>query len=194
MATPLPSEEVFEKLLLCLSPDRERAGEEYELLRLRLLKYFRLRACLCAEELADEVLNRMAQKVDAGEPIREVTKYCYGLAHWVWMEYRRDPKTKHLSFDELPLMPVVMPDPLVEQEKWNCFQHCLQRLTADERQVIVNYWDHDQQSDVIARREMATRLGISPTALRIRVSRSKNKLKECYLNCLENGQNTMKRS
>src|SRR5215212_7380200 len=80
MATSPPTQEVFDKLLLCLAPDRERAGEEYELLRFKLLEYFRARACFCDEELADEVLNRLAQKVAAGEPIREIRKYCYGLA------------------------------------------------------------------------------------------------------------------
>ncbi len=188
MSTPPPTQEVFDKLLLYLAPDRERAGEEYELLRLRLLTYFRSRACLCAEELADEALNRLAQKIADGEPIREITRYCYGLAHWVWMEYLRDPKTKHTSFDELPLMTVIMPDPLLLQERMDCFKRCLKRLTAEERLMIVSYWDHDQQSDSTARREIAERMGISPTALRIRISRGKNKLKECYSNCMEKGQ------
>jgi len=188
MSTPPPTQEVFDKLLLCLATERERAGEEYELLRLRLLTYFRSRACLCAEELADEVLNRLAQKVAAGENIREMTRYCYGLARWVWVEYRRDPKARHTSFDELPLIPALPPDQLLQQERSDCFQHCLHRLTEEERQMIVNYWDHDQLSDSAARREMAARLGISPTALRIRVSRGKNKLKECYSDCLEKGR------
>jgi DNA-directed RNA polymerase specialized sigma24 family protein len=188
MSTPPPTQEVFDKLLLCLDPDRERAGEEYEMLRLRLLTYFRSRACLCAEELADESLNRLAQKVAAGEPIREMTRYCYGLARLVWMEYLRDPITKNTSLDDLPALPTLMPDPLLQQERLDCFQHCLRRLTAEERQLIVSYWDHDQQSDSAARREMAARLGISPTALRIRVSRGKKKLKDCYYNCLETGR------
>ena len=140
-----------------------------------------------------KALNRLAQKVAAGEPIREITRYCYGLAHWVWVEYRRDPKARHTNFDELLVLPVVSPDPLLQQERWDCFRHCLQSLPAEERQMIVSYWEHDQQSDSVARREMATRLGISPTALRIRISRSKNKLKDCFLTCLEKGQNILKR-
>jgi hypothetical protein len=59
MPNALPTQEAFERLLLCLNPDRKRAGEEYELLRLKLIKYFSLRACLGAEELADETLNRL---------------------------------------------------------------------------------------------------------------------------------------
>src|SRR5262245_44003529 len=188
MSTPPPTQEVFDKLLLCLATERERAGEEYELLRLRLLTYFRSRACLCAEELADEVLNRLAQKVAAGEPIREMTRYCYGLARWVLVEYHREPKTRHTSVDELPLLPTLTPDQLLEQEPSECFHQCLQQLTEEERQMIVRYWDHDQQSDSAARREMAARLGISPTALRIRVSRGKNKLKDCFSNCIEKGR------
>jgi len=194
MATPPPTQEVFDKLLLCLAPDCDRAGEEYELLRLRLLEYFRSRACLRAEELADEVLNRLAQKVAAGEPIREVPRYCYGLARWIRMEYLRDPKNKHTNFDDLPVIPVLPPDPLLEQERLNCFKHCLQRLTAEEREVVIGYWDHEEQSNSEVRRDMAARLGISPTALRIRISRSKKKLKACYDDCLERGLAALKRT
>src|SRR5262245_41567772 len=63
MATPLTFQETFDKLLIRLNPDRERAGEEYELLRLKLLTYFRSRAYLRAEDLADETLNRLAKKI-----------------------------------------------------------------------------------------------------------------------------------
>lgn len=185
--TPPPTQEVFDKLLFTLDADRERAGEEYELLRLKLLEYFRSRACLGAEELADETLNRLAQKIATDEPIREVTRYCYGLARWIWMEYRRDPKAKHTNLDEVLALSVPVSDPIIQQERQSCIQHCLQHLTAEERETVVSYWDHDQQSNAHARREMATRLGISATALRIRISRSKNKLQACYVNCLENG-------
>jgi len=175
MATLPPTQEAFDQLLLCLNPDRERAGEEYELLRLRLLEYFRARACQHADELADETLNRLARKVASGEVIREMARYCYGLARWVWIESRRDPETKHVTLDDAPLPPVVLPDHLLEKERLACFRHCLQELTVEERELMVSYWEHDQQPHSTARRELAESLGISPVALRIRVSRIKTK-------------------
>jgi DNA-directed RNA polymerase specialized sigma24 family protein len=173
--------------LLCLHPDRERAGEEYELLRLKLLEYFRSRACLYAEELADEALNRLAKKVAEGEEVRDVLRYCYGLARWVWVEHARRPEVNRVSFDDLPVAPFVLQESLVRKEREACFQHCLGGLTEKERELVVEYWDHEDQSHRDARREMAERLQITLTALRIRVSRIKDKLQACFSDCLERG-------
>lgn len=194
MATLPPTQEVFDQLLLCLNPDRERAGEEYELLRLKLLEYFRARSCQHADELVDETLNRLARKVAGGEEIREMGRYCYGLARFVWKESLRDPKNKLDPIDDAPLPPVVTPDRLIEKERLACFQHCLQSLTVEERELMVSYWEHDEQPHSTVRRELAARLGISPVALRIRVSRIKNKFKACFANCLERGLADLKRS
>jgi DNA-directed RNA polymerase specialized sigma24 family protein len=170
-----------------LHPDRERAGEGYELLRLKLVEYFRSRACLYAEELADETLNRLTKKVAEGEVIRDTLRYCYGLAHWVWVEHLRRPEVNQMSFDDLPVAPFVLPYSLVRKEREACYQHCLRELPAKERELVVEYWDHENQSHRDARREMAERLQITLTALRIRVSRIKDKLQACFSDCLERG-------
>jgi DNA-directed RNA polymerase specialized sigma24 family protein len=192
MATPPPNQENFEKLLAFLHPDRERAGEKYELLRLKLVEYFRSRACLYAEELADETLNRLAKKVAEGEEIRDTLRYCYGLARWVWMEHSRRPEVNNMSFDDLPVAPFVFQDSLVRKEREACFQHCLRGLLAKERELVVEYWDHENRPHRDARREMAERLQITPMALRIRVSRIKDKLQACFSDCLERGAAKMK--
>jgi DNA-directed RNA polymerase specialized sigma24 family protein len=187
MATSPPAQEAFEKLLLCLHPDRERAGEEYEMLRLKLQEYFRSRACLAADELADETLNRLAKKVAEGEEVRDVLRYCYGLARWVRIEHSRKPEANRVSFDDLPVTPFVLQDSLVRKEREACFHHCLGQLPAKERELVVEYWDHENQKHRDARREMAERLQITLTALRIRVSRIKDKLQACFSDCLERG-------
>jgi DNA-directed RNA polymerase specialized sigma24 family protein len=192
MATPPPTPETFEKLLLCLHADRERAGEEYELLRLKLLEYFRSRTCLYAEDLADETLNRLAKKVAEGEEIREVLRYCYGLARWVWVEHSRRPDVNQMSFDDLPVAPFVLQDSLVRKEREACFQYCLGELPEKEREMMVEYWDHEDQPHRDARRKMAERLQITLTALRIRVSRIKDKLQDCFSDCLERGTAKLK--
>src|SRR5574341_532577 len=193
MATPPPSQETFDRLLLSLNVDRERAGEEYELLRLKLLKYFRSRDFLRAEDLADETLNRLAKKIAEGEEVRDTLRYCHGLARWVWMEHLRKPDTHPVPFDNLPLTPFVMSDPLLKKEREFCCQHCLRELSAEERELIAEYWIHENQTHRDARREMAERLQISMTALRIRVSRIKEKLEACFSDCLERGKSKMKR-
>lgn len=192
MATSPPTQESFEKLLMSLHPDRERAGEKYELLRLKLVEYFQSRACLYAEELADETLNRLTKKVAEGEEIRDALRYCYGLARWVWVEHSRRPEVKQMSFDELPVTPFVLQDSLVRKEREACFQYCLRQLPARERELVVEYWDHEDRSHRDARKEMAERLQITLTALRIRVSRIKDELQACFSDCLERGAAKLK--
>ena len=187
MATPSPTPEAFEKLMLRLASDREQAGEEYELLRLKLLEYFRSRTCLRAEELADQTLNRLARKIDEREEIRDVLRYCYGLARWVWMEQLKKPETREVPLDNLPVIPFVLPDSLLRKERELCFYYCLRQLPIGERELIVEYWDHRKQTNSKGRREIADRLRITVTALRIRISRIKNKLEACFYNCLEKG-------
>ena len=193
MATPHPTPENFEKLLLFLHPDRERAGEAFELLRLKLVEYFRSRDCLYAEELVDETLNRLTKKVAEGEEIRDALRYCYGLAHWVWVEHsRRSGIINRVSIDDLPVAPFVFQDSLVRKEREACFQYCLRELPAKDRELVVEYWDHENQSHRDARREIAERLNITMTALRIRVSRIKDKLRACFSDCLESGAAKLK--
>jgi DNA-directed RNA polymerase specialized sigma24 family protein len=193
MPTAPPTQEAFDRLLLCINPDRERAGEEYELLRLKLIKYFSLRACLEAEELADETLNRLAKKIAEGEEIRELLRYCYGLARWIYVEYRRNPQSNQIPVDNMSVTPVIPPDPLVEKERQECFHHCLGRLTVEEKETIIKYCDDADQPHQWARRDLVEQLKISSTALRIRVSRIKKKLKACFSDCLEHGPTNLKR-
>ena len=58
------TKEAFDSLLSWLDPDREWAGEKYEVIRARLIKVFAYRGCHTPEELADETINRVAKKID----------------------------------------------------------------------------------------------------------------------------------
>jgi len=187
MTTPPPTPEAFEKLLLRLHPDRERAGEEYELLRLKLREFFRPRACLYAEELVDETINRLAKKIDEGEEIRDVLRFCYGLAHFVWMEFLKRPEARGMTLDNLPKEPFVLPGSMLQKQREACFYHCLRQLPAGESALIIEYWEHGDETNREARKKISLRMGITLTALRIRISRIKVKLETCFDNCLEKG-------
>jgi DNA-directed RNA polymerase specialized sigma24 family protein len=79
----------FERLLDHLHPDRDIAGRTYEQLRRRLVRFFEGRRCAFPEEHADESLNRVARKLDAGETIQDVTTYVIGIARMVVKEVAR---------------------------------------------------------------------------------------------------------
>jgi DNA-directed RNA polymerase specialized sigma24 family protein len=184
--TPLTPEN-FERLLLCLNSNREKAGEEYLLLWQKMREYFAARGSNHPEELADETVSRLARKIAEGEEVRNIFKYSYGLARLIWMESLRKPENSQVSLENATVLPFVLKDFLMMKEENACYLHCLGQLTKKEKELIVEYWElekDDKHHD--ARKHQAEKMGISRTALRIRVLRIKKKLKDCLVNCWKN--------
>lgn len=173
--TPLTPEN-FEKLLSTLNPDRDLAGQEFEFLWLKVCEFFKARRCRCAEELADETMNRLARKLAEGEDVHDILRYSYGLARLILLEYLRKPETNHLSLDEQPVSFFSPTDQVQKQQENRFFLHCLRQLPEEERRLIVAYWNHDGQVLHQVRETLAKSLGISMVALRIRVTRIRKKL------------------
>lgn len=178
------TQEEFDLLLSKLHPDRERAGHEYVLLCQKLTIYFQSRACPVAEDLVDETLNRVAKKIAGGEEPRNFIAYCYGFARLVRLEYLKKPEINRGSFEDAPPTPSIGEDEISRKERHACLNRCLRELPIDDAQVIIEYWSHEDRPNRDVRRELAEKLGISPTALRIRVCRIKNRLEKCAKKCL----------
>ncbi|HKX33460.1 MAG TPA: sigma-70 family RNA polymerase sigma factor [Blastocatellia bacterium] len=171
-------------MLLTLHSDRERAGEVYLLLWEKLLTYFQLRSCLMAEEMADETLTRVAKKIAIGEEPRNIAAYCYGFAKLVLLEYLKKPEFNRGAFEDLPAEAFVGVKQISQKERQQCFDRCLRQLPVEEAQVLIEYWCNEDRPLRDVRRDLAERLGLSPTALRIRVHRIKHKLEICTKKCL----------
>src|SRR5690349_2354142 len=58
----------FDELLSWLAPDPDAAGQQYELIRRKLIALFRCRGCLSPEDLADETINRVIKKLPLIKP------------------------------------------------------------------------------------------------------------------------------
>src|SRR5262249_51747669 len=84
----------FNKLLSCLDPDRQRAGEKYEQLHRKLEKFFEVHRIAFAEELADETINRVIRKLEDGLEIRNIAGYCIGVARLLLMETHKGERKK----------------------------------------------------------------------------------------------------
>src|SRR5438132_6489695 len=82
------TQDAFDRFLDSLDADRERAGEKYELLRLKLIKFFEWHDALEPEELADETVNRVARKIYEGEVIENLNAYIFGAARQLASEWR----------------------------------------------------------------------------------------------------------
>jgi DNA-directed RNA polymerase specialized sigma24 family protein len=180
-----PDQAAFSKLLALLHPDPECAGEAYELLRLKLEEYFVARRCLRAERLADDTLDRMMRRLDAGEVIEHAGKYAYGVARLVYLESLRTDGREVLTGDEFPEHAVWSGDDYAAELKRKCLIHCLESLSESDRRLFLIYTCQSDQPNKQARRQLAEELGISATALRIRAFRLRERLEVCVRECLE---------
>jgi len=135
-------EESFDALLAWLDSNPESAAAKYEVIRSRLIKVFVCRGCQQAEDLADETIDRVARKLDeirttfTGEPLR----YFYGVANKVHLEYlRRKPA---------PAPPAPVDDQDEIEREYDCLERCIQKLSADNRELVLQYYQEDKQAKI----------------------------------------------
>ena len=166
-------------MLAWLDADRERAGEKHELIRRKLVRIFTCRGCPDPEELAAETINRVMRKIQdiadtyEGDP----ALYFYKVAHYVHLESVR-PKP-----ESAPMPP---PDPPEKVEReYACLDHCMKRLPAKSRELVLQYYQQDKRAKIDHRKELADRLGIALNALRLRAHRIRASLQQCMLECLD---------
>ena len=173
------NQESFESLLRWLSSDREQAGKRYEDIRGRLMKIFGSRGCAEPDLLADETINRVAKRVEEisktyeGDP----ALYFYGVANKIHLEQLR--KQKPIE----KLLPVPALDDY--EEEYTCLEGCIGHLPARSRDLVLQYYEHEQQDKIGQHQRLAERLGIGLNALRIRAHRARLALRKCIVNCLQ---------
>jgi len=161
----------FVELLSWLAPDPEVAGQQYELIRQRLIALFRCRACAFPEDLADETINRVIRKLPQIKPgyVGNPIYYFYGVAKRVYLEYLR-PTTV-----QKPL-----PAPPDKEESEAMLQHldaALDRLAPADRELILSYYQSKGHNKVQHRKALASQLGINLNTLRLRVYRIRSQLR-----------------
>jgi len=183
----------FESLLARLDPDRNRAGEEYERTRQRLVRFFEWNDCADPACLADDTINRAARKIDEGETIKNLDAYFSGIARHVLQEHRRELKKQPEALNELLLARSADPPvPLIREaanEKeavlQQCMEYCVHKLSGEERRLVAEYERGEKSARIRNRERLAKRLRISPNALRLHVFRIKQKLQTCFADCLK---------
>jgi DNA-directed RNA polymerase specialized sigma24 family protein len=171
--------ERFSTFLAWLSPDVNRAAEEYERVRNTLYMYFANRRCCFADELADETINRVILR-SSEESIENKLAYFYGVARNVYREFLRKQRI-HLDIEEVTL-PAPKPDqPTFSRE---CLDKCLAELPKESQELVLNYYSEDKSAKIIFRRQLSATLNTTQTALRMRVSRITGGLKNCVRECM----------
>lgn len=176
--------EAFDALLSRLDTDRERAGEEYETLRRRLIRFFDARYCTRSEDYSDEVINRLAKKLHEGTAIQEISSYSLGVARILFKEIQRELEMSTAEFDHLPSATVSFKSEDPHDLRLECFESCLGKLTEENRTLIVNYYQEEKKAKIDNRKQLASRMGIPLNALRIKTCRIRERLEACVNDCV----------
>ena len=184
--------ESFDEILAWLNPDREVAGTMYVQLCHDLTKIFIWNRCSDPEGLTDEVMDRVARKVHAlrqtfeGDP----RLFFYAVARNIIKENPKKVKA-HVSLEGIDLPADTSRKAMDETaaQRTECLHACLQKLSADKRELIVAYYSKEKQAKIDHRAEIAKAHETSVETLRVRAHRIRGSLEKCIERCLSRQTN-----
>ncbi len=142
------TEEMFEKLLLRLDADRDRAGEKYNGIQRKLGKLFQWRGFAFPEKGAQEVINRLAKRIGEGEQIVDIDKYVNVITKHVLLEFMRQQARDHAGHELLLQALRSQTDPEELERQDECFVQCMQTLSAAERRLIGDYFQGEKTAKI----------------------------------------------
>lgn len=196
------TQEAFEKLLGCLNPDREAAATEYERIRQRLITFFQCNQCSCSEDRADITINRVARQILEGKKIYagKLLNYFFGVAYKVLQEYWEESKRISTSISDVSPIRYLSQNPdeisqreierLSLEQYIEYLEQCLQTLSLEERETIIQYYEGETSEKIKNRKILAKRLHISMNTLRPRALRIREKLAACVNSFLNPAPNS----
>jgi len=173
------TQEGFDRLLSWLADNRDEAGKKYEMIRQRLMKFFICRGCEDVEDLADQTITIVTTKVGEialsyeGDPVL----YFYGVAKKVFKDY--------LRIRNRPVRPAPPDVTRVDEAVFECLDECMQKLSEENRQLVLRYYQDEKKVKIDNRQTLADELGIAMNALRIRAHRIRLLLRTCVQECTE---------
>ena len=179
------TKEALDCFLARLDLDRDKAGEMYECIRLKLLKFFEWRGSDTPDMDVDETINRVARRIEEGQNVYNLQGYIYGVAKLVEAESRKKRNRKQAMMEE-----AARRDPFIEEEdaetaeRKGCFDRCLGYLKNEDREIVVEYYSYEEGKKIPYRRRLAERLGMTSNALRIKAHRQRVNLEACVSECL----------
>jgi len=164
------------------------AAKKYREIYEGLVKLFRWRGYYDAEELADEVIDRVIVKAQglAKTYVGEPAAYFFGVAKNVGRERdRRHPQElldQNFQATEEPVEDNESTEGRVRRE---CLNKCLRTLDQADRELVLLYYQETRQPKIAFRKALAEQLRIETNALRVRVYRARARLKPCVEECVK---------
>ena len=184
--------QAFQRLLRWLDTDEEQAGRKYAQIHATLCRIFITHGFTDAEGLADQAITRVIKKLPGIEKDYKGNPALYfsGVAKIICKEQSRLKEiARKLSTDYEKQKESSNPLPLYGEEEdeeayRKCYKSCLSKLKADERDLLLKYYLEEKGEKVRTRKDLASKLGITPINLRVRRHRAQSKLEKCISECL----------
>lgn len=181
------TQEAFDVLLASLGEDRESAGKRYLEIRGNLIRFFEWRGCPFPEDHADETINRIAKRISESEEIRNPDSYYLGVARMLLLEFNRERARQQQALSELTSSMISSNQSDESETRIDCLRNCLQQLSSDNRELILQYYAEEKGSKIDRRKKLAEQFGISINTLRMRALRIREHLQRGVENCQELG-------
>jgi DNA-directed RNA polymerase specialized sigma24 family protein len=180
------TQDAFDGLLAALGPDRDAAANKYLEIRRNLVRLFEWRGSPTPDEYADETINRCARKIGEGVEIRDVPTYCVGVARMVLLEMSRERMREPLPLEKGPEPKTAPWEPESEPEhRLECLQRCLGRLSTENRDLILRYYQGDKGEKIDNRKRLVQLFKVPAATLRMRALRLRETLQVCSESCLQ---------
>jgi len=176
--------EAFDKLLVALGGDRDTAAQKYLEIRTNLTRFFDWRGCSFPEDHADETINRIAKRVGEGEEILNYQGYAMGVARLLLLEINKGRQREQLALAEIGTSSEVYEEPDDSESRLVCLRSCLQTLSTDNRELIIEYYQGEKGEKIQNRKKLMERLGIPVNTLRMRALRLRERLQTCVEDCV----------
>ena len=181
------TQEAFDKLLLTLDGDRDSGAKKYLEIRSNLTRFFEWRGCPFPEDHADETINRIAKRVAEGEEILNYSGYAMGVARLLLLEINKGRQREQMALAEVGTASEVYEKPDDDESRLVCLRSCLQTLSTDNRELIIQYYQGEKGEKIKNRKKLMDRLSIPVNTLRMRALRLRERLQTCVEECLSSG-------
>lgn len=180
-------QEAFDKLLLALGDDRDSGGQKYLEIRGNLIRFFEWRGCPFPEDHADETINRMAKRLAEGEEVLNPSGYAMGVARLLVLEIIKGRQREQVALHEMTTNTEAYTQADEGEGRIECLRHCLDTLSSDNRQLILEYYQGEKGDKIRNRKKLIARLEIPVNTLRMRALRLRERLQVCVEDCLSRG-------
>ncbi len=169
----------FSRLLTFLcADDPDEAGRRYLRLHKKLEGYFRTRGVADTSAAADEALDRAGRRIADGTDVPNVDNFCLGIARFIIKEGWRLNTRESTAF--LQFLEQHEHATAEQIDRFSFMKTCFEELPQYDRNLLNSYCAALRgQARAKHRRELAESLGVTVSALRIRVTRLRRGLEEC---------------